>query len=380
MKINLTVVLCIFAMFKMIGQKTLSDDSDSFQFVPQLCYEKSETTRILIQDELNTETLQTHEKLLFKTTSLKNLCVSSFDPSENAVNQIFTLSHSNLYPKWFEPATETVRTEDGVRSYYDNPMDIFPDGWVGEHTATGLGGAEYSIEKSTGRPHSYTKHTAQGLQAYKISNQVAKDYGFLAKVRFQIPKLSELGDREYTYTEGVLTVVDGEKTYVWDTNSKSSTQLVFKGPKLIKSVNKWYMFNDLLKDYVISTTQTVEHLQFENGDCYSKKSVINYDNYGVDCQDGKDDFDFRFTEEKSEVNKIQIYPNPSSEEITIEIPQYEGKSKVFLYSVDGKLLLQRSISAGKELFTLDITHFNNGLHLVNVIQGENSYSTKFSKI
>jgi hypothetical protein len=71
--------------------------------------------------------------------------------------------------------------------------------------------------------------------------------------------------------------------------------------------------------------------------------------------------------------KLTVFPNPVENAISIQnIP--EGTTSVFIYRVDGKLLLKTQISSEKE--TIDVSNLKCGLYMI-VANGE---AVKFIKL
>ena len=74
---------------------------------------------------------------------------------------------------------------------------------------------------------------------------------------------------------------------------------------------------------------------------------------------------------------INIYPNPASDEVQIDLSMYQGK-KVDLYFFNdlGQMMMQKQVEKiGKEPITIDITALVNGQYQVHIaVEGKRSQS------
>ncbi len=87
--------------------------------------------------------------------------------------------------------------------------------------------------------------------------------------------------------------------------------------------------------------------------------------------------------EKIELNKnISLYPNPTSDNQTIEIKGFGSESlSITLYDLQGRKL--QDIYKGKvsesELFTINTSHLSSGFYIYSIVQGKERFSLKFIK-
>jgi len=73
--------------------------------------------------------------------------------------------------------------------------------------------------------------------------------------------------------------------------------------------------------------------------------------------------------------EIVIYPNPTSDFLSVQIPNEISIDKIAISDLTGKVLLKQ-----KEIITkIDVSNFKNGIYIIEVISGENSYFKKFVK-
>jgi hypothetical protein len=61
---------------------------------------------------------------------------------------------------------------------------------------------------------------------------------------------------------------------------------------------------------------------------------------------------------------IKVYPNPVTEKLSIDLNGVSGDAKVMIYSSTGQLLKTEKLNAQNN--TINISHLQNGLYLVNL--------------
>jgi hypothetical protein len=87
-------------------------------------------------------------------------------------------------------------------------------------------------------------------------------------------------------------------------------------------------------------------------------------------------------EENEANNKIDIYPNPSTNEITLAFEQtYSENTKITIQNVLGQTVYSESFKSntGNQLKTLDISNLQNGVYFIQLKNQNKIYSTKFIK-
>lgn len=61
---------------------------------------------------------------------------------------------------------------------------------------------------------------------------------------------------------------------------------------------------------------------------------------------------------------IKVYPNPVSENLQIDFTDVTGEAKLMLYSITGQLVKTEKLNAQNN--TINVSHLQNGLYLVNL--------------
>ncbi len=70
---------------------------------------------------------------------------------------------------------------------------------------------------------------------------------------------------------------------------------------------------------------------------------------------------------------VQVFPNPTVENLTIQIPESLKNGSLVLYTTDGKVA--RSTSALDLTTTLDVSDLSSGMYFLNVIAGTERIKT-----
>ncbi len=85
------------------------------------------------------------------------------------------------------------------------------------------------------------------------------------------------------------------------------------------------------------------------------------------------------------INEVSInttfkaYPNPASSLITFEMPIAKSASLV-IYDITGKVIFNQNINATSGIYNLDLSSFNSGMYIYNIISGNSSSTGKFSVV
>jgi hypothetical protein len=93
--------------------------------------------------------------------------------------------------------------------------------------------------------------------------------------------------------------------------------------------------------------------------------------YGDGCVIGSID------ENKNDKNALKVFPDPATDNITIEFSDKNSENEISIYNVQGQLIIHRSISGGKT--GMDISSFVKGMYMIKVINRNKIETTKFVK-
>lgn len=75
---------------------------------------------------------------------------------------------------------------------------------------------------------------------------------------------------------------------------------------------------------------------------------------------------------------IKVYPNPVSEILSIDLNDVAGDIKVLMYSLSGQLIKTVKLNAQKN--TLNVSHLQSGMYLVNLHFSDNKTVKSFKII
>lgn len=80
--------------------------------------------------------------------------------------------------------------------------------------------------------------------------------------------------------------------------------------------------------------------------------------------------------ESSEMSLFNMYPNPASGIVNISLANIYDNQNVEIYDITGRLINKLELKNNSTTQQIDISSLNQGIYLVKVIQGNNSYSEK----
>jgi len=84
-----------------------------------------------------------------------------------------------------------------------------------------------------------------------------------------------------------------------------------------------------------------------------------------------------FTPKSTSVNGLNIYPNPASTEVIVELPEFSGVTSIEVRDLTGKLLLSKNaISMEKEV--VNVSELRKGMYIMVARQGNATYNQKLT--
>lgn len=78
--------------------------------------------------------------------------------------------------------------------------------------------------------------------------------------------------------------------------------------------------------------------------------------------------------------EVFVYPNPSSGLFQLLVPDFLGETKIRIWDVSGKLMLDSFAYFEVDGFQLDLSHLSNGMYFYQISQGESRRSGKLLKL
>ena len=76
-------------------------------------------------------------------------------------------------------------------------------------------------------------------------------------------------------------------------------------------------------------------------------------------------------------NFIDIFPNPTSNFVNVYVNDIYNNSRLYLFSIDGKKLIERKVESNNTL--LDLSHLPQGVYICKIIDKNKSYNYKLIK-
>lgn len=82
---------------------------------------------------------------------------------------------------------------------------------------------------------------------------------------------------------------------------------------------------------------------------------------------------------KSEkVSSINVYPNPTSDNIYFDLTEKQGEARVLISDLSGRAIIDTKIELSSTK-NIDVQSLNKGYYIINLIVGEHKYQQKFAK-
>ncbi|MCI5054758.1 MAG: T9SS type A sorting domain-containing protein [Flavobacteriales bacterium] len=158
-----------------------------------------------------------------------------------------------------------------------------------------------------------------------------------------------VGDLKYK-TRGNKEILKGEFTSVYEDGSPCDIQ-----GKM-----------NLVKE-VIEVVSPEENIEIDIDEDLNTKDMVSM----------KADPEMEVETNYLEKNQINCYPNPTQGFIRLDLSSVTAENAaVEIYSIDGRLKLNRQFTKSPSSFDLDLSSYENGIYLVKVLTGENEYTSR----
>ncbi len=82
---------------------------------------------------------------------------------------------------------------------------------------------------------------------------------------------------------------------------------------------------------------------------------------------------------EAESHILSVYPNPAIESVNITLPEGNANYQLTLFDLNGKQLMSRTINAGCDLYTLDVSHLTSGIYLISIFNDNDAFTAKVVK-
>lgn len=345
-----------------------------------LCYDLESNTRIRVVEELDTETLDILDKLLFYKENYKQSNTIKYETNVGWSQTTTLTKHSHLFPKWYVPPIKLITDESGTKSYFEADNKYLKDGWAGSrNTSTEHG--EYVKDKSSGERYLYHPHTKKSKIAHQSKEQRIEKNGIKGEFQWYNPNqllLQRLENDGYIIVNlnNTITATKMNHIIVWLLAEYIIVERKYEGggSALVKEVKTEYTYNEVFNEYLMDLVTIAQPSQFTNGDCYTKVETINYSNFS-DCSTAIRS-SVKFTESSQ---FVEVYPNPTLDILNIKMQKTESASELRVSSVDGQQLIFRKIPAQSLDVHLNVESLPTGIYLLRIESGENTFTKKIVK-
>jgi hypothetical protein len=269
--------------------------------------------------------------------------------------------------------------EEGTKSYYLTYNQYLTGGWVGSTVRQDEAG-QYGSDPRTGENYYWQHHSAKGQQAYYQMQTQIISKGYLIKYYFAKPTFQTLqyySQNGYTVevTTNYIKVWNSEIRYTWLLDStefiiENITNSVVTSTTITK-----YKYNIQYGQYLKYKVTTTTPQTFENGDCFDHITEVTYSDYTTTCTDSEN----RTSKLKSN-NVFSVFPNPTSDYLTVNIPLSEKATQINILSTSGQIILHMIINENDTAAIVDVNGIPPGIYFISMNQGAQVENLKFVKL
>ncbi len=224
----------------------------------------------------------------------------------------------------------------------------------------------------------------------------------------------ELGEDQTVCGDTEIILDAGEfESYAWNVDSTSQTIIISEPGMYIVTVTDVYgctgfdVVNVDMIDYPIAefSYEFSDEFTVQFSDSSENATIYSWDFDGDDSEDsdlagdvlytysdlgqygaaltvsnqcGEDTYStviYVLDIDNNEIIEINVYPNPVSEYLTIELPVNNSDIRIKLFSIDGKLVVDEFVSES-DRYVLDVTGFETGMYTLIIQSGDNKTENK----
>jgi len=384
--LHLFTLLGVFGLLHLKAQAQLTENHllGVVPWVDSLTFLKTESKWIRLSDSVDLNTLSSRDKFLFQEKEYVRRYSKHLNASDNLVTEIDIIRHKNMFPSSYVPASSIRIDETGIKSYYTEGNDLFPEGWIGNVVALETSNRQYAEDPNSNKRYHYSSYTPIAQEAYDNSVQTANAFGLLAGKVFQIPDsvfLQEVvngGGTVYTSKDTIEITMPGLRIF-WDlTQMRITIEDFGEETELLSTSTLVFRYHQALGANVLVLEEEVIPGTFDNGDCYEKVRRTIYSEYDTHIPEIQNRA--LGTSSLERKNTLKLFPNPGSGILNIEMPTASReKAQIVISDLAGSLHLQRQMSEDGGYYRINIASLPSGMYIVTVVQGGQRFSTKFIK-
>ena len=255
---NICLILCMILISSGIYSQTL-------------CYEVDQDTRIRVSEQLDTETLNVMDKLLFLKKSYSQTHKLSIINQTNWSEETQLIKQSNIFPQWYTPPTKVIKDSQGIRSYFANDHKLLSLGWAGAYTDN-FGNSAYVSRTSNEERHYNRPMNNESLRYYDQKMTEYNQGGILVDFEWNDPSPTMLDDLEsngYNVSIQNQTIIASSITHVitWNLSSEmvEVNRYNIQG-EIVSTTKTYYIFNDTFQTNLKYFEIIVTPSKFSNDD------------------------------------------------------------------------------------------------------------------
>ncbi len=298
-------------------------------------------------DSLGSFSIQDKVKLLPEIT--KDSVIRLVYANSDLKTTFFHLEN-NQFESWMKIPKKTIIDKSSVRVY-----DRFGTVLINQ-----VHSAKYKHNYSALKSYANTNHVDFVPDFLALTNTLKQemlDSGFV---------MSNLGSGYYKFSKDSVQLI-------FNNSLRSNELLLFKNDGTFKySIKKGYIQNvrgQIVPSYIVEKKWDPRF----PGNCVKQVSIKEYPYYTITNFLGK------FSSEESFVGDIIIYPNPASEVITIALPEASDNFLLTLFDNLGRIVYTEQNRDFISELTLDISHFENGVYVLQIKNDAVFYTKSFVK-
>jgi hypothetical protein len=368
------------------GAQTQPTSPSELPVISDLCYETKTISYTKVSAAVNFQSMEVLDIERLKT-SFQHQKIRKYFVEDSYTSDVINITDTKKYPEWYIVA-DTIRTNrEGIFSYFIKNNPILKGGWAGYQRNPRNPKASF-VELDRGNRLNYRYHrmplTEKQLDGFYQMDNLYRQRGFLVKIAWIRPDINiikywENNGYEVIETSTMIEAKNNKVKYTYDIINTTMTTEVYKDNGSIDFVTtNNYEYSTLFETQVITKQTVTTPITFTNGDCGETIVETIYENYGMAC--GEEGTQLR-SMVKENFSKISLYPNPASENLTINCINEDIILGYNVFNVEGRDVLEGSNFTMNKIIDINLSKLESGYYTVRVLtKSGNLYSQKFVKI
>ena len=82
-------------------------------------------------------------------------------------------------------------------------------------------------------------------------------------------------------------------------------------------------------------------------------------------------------ERLGEHDQVKIYPNPTNDRITIELPEATSNRSIHIFDTFGKAVAIETADTNRQHLRIPVGHLSDGVYLIQIVRGGHSSFHRF---